>query len=364
MSDYSQCGSEEVFLACIFASIDVSWEEAIQFSHMLMAGSAKFLSAIIFLSDQKRYVKVPPQGSAIIDACKVLNIVREEHSFENAKPSDLEAADCLSKYPFASSPRYTDQYVSDVRRGLRSCGIFLFLPFYFVCWVQIWNNLISQAGQIALHGTPNDFLQNLDPIALCNFIPLLDCESQPDNIDKMSTHACTSSGPLSIPSQVENQLQSSLSYTFTEFLLVSISMAYASVLQHYMYISPANRNTPPAYILVAISEAFVIVTGLELAFTQAPKNLRSFISALFRLMIGIAAAICIGLSPVSQDPYIVWMYGSLAIVGFVAGCLFYLCFRKSDSLDVEISRSVESISVEGHGAHVTQVADGGKYNKP
>lgn len=27
---------------------------------------------------------------------------------------------------------------------------------------------------MALHGTPNDLLQNLDPIALCFFIPFLD----------------------------------------------------------------------------------------------------------------------------------------------------------------------------------------------
>lgn len=57
--------------------------------------------------------------------------------------------------------------------------IFLFFPFYFICWIQIWNNLISQAGEMALHGTPNDLLQNLDPIALIIFIPFLDCKSKP-----------------------------------------------------------------------------------------------------------------------------------------------------------------------------------------
>jgi proton-dependent oligopeptide transporter, POT family len=54
--------------------------------------------------------------------------------------------------------------------------MFLFFPFYFICWNQMWNNLISQAGTMALHGTPNDLLQNLDPIALCFFIPFLDCK--------------------------------------------------------------------------------------------------------------------------------------------------------------------------------------------
>lgn len=80
-------------------------------------------------------------------------------------------------------------------------------------------------------------------------------------------------------------------------------------------------------------------------------------------MIGIAAAICIGLSPVSQDPYILWMYASLAIVGFVAGCLFYICFRKSDSLDPVIPGLVEGVPVEGNRQHVTQVADHAKHTE-
>lgn len=57
--------------------------------------------------------------------------------------------------------------------------MFLFFPLYFICWIQIWNNLISQAGAMALHGTPNDLLQNLDPIALCIFIPFLDSKFLP-----------------------------------------------------------------------------------------------------------------------------------------------------------------------------------------
>lgn len=81
-------------------------------------------------------------------------------------------------------------------------------------------------------------------------------------------------------------------------------------------------------------------------------------------MIGIAAAICIGLTPVSQDPYLVWMYGSLAIVGFVAGCAFYLCFRKSGPLDPDTTGLIEGVPVEGNREHVTQFADCGKPSEP
>lgn len=78
------------------------------------------------------------------------------------------------------------------------------------------------------------------------------------------------------------------------------------------------------------------------------NSLRSFISALFWFTIGVAAAICIALSPVSQDPYLVWMYAGLGITGFVAGCAFFVCFRKSRKLreDVVI---LEAELVETHG---------------
>jgi len=145
------------------------------------------------------------------------------------------------------------------------------------------------------------------------------------------------------------------------FIMASLSMIYAAVLQHYIYISTPNSIhvwiQAPAYILVAFSEAFVIITGLELAYTKAPTSLRSLVSALFWLTIGIAAAICIALAPVSQDPYLVWMYGSLAVVGFVAGCALYLCFKKSFD-DVPVIDGQEAANMD---LDLTRVAErGGK----
>ncbi|XMA16701.1 hypothetical protein WAI453_009492 [Rhynchosporium graminicola] len=85
----------------------------------------------------------------------------------------------------------------------------------------------------------------------------------------------------------------------------------------------------PAYVLVAFSEAFEIVTGLEITYTQAPKILRSLVSSFFWVTNGSAAAICISLTPVTKDPDIIWMYTSLAVITFVGGCTFYADFRNS-----------------------------------
>ncbi|KAK7456680.1 POT family protein [Colletotrichum acutatum] len=218
---------------------------------------AIIISAGIFISGQKKYVKVPPQGSAIIDALQVTRIAIKEKGFVNATPSALRESGHNENYAIASEARYTHGYVMDVQRGLKSCKMFLFFPLYFICWIQIWNNLISQAGEMALHGTPNDLLQNLDPIALCIFIPFLDVIVYP-----MFRKYRIDFDPVT--------------RIFVGFLFASISMVYASVLQHYIYnSSPKSIHVwiqAPAYILVAFSEAFIIVTGLELAFTQAPKK--------------------------------------------------------------------------------------------
>lgn len=75
----------------------------------------------------------------------------------------------------------------------------------------------------------------------------------------------------------------------------------------------------------------------------AAFSLRSVISALFWLTIAVAAAICIALGAVSQDPYLVWMYGAVGISGFIAGCVFYICFRKGRKQPI----SSDEIVIEG-----------------
>lgn len=41
----------------------------------------------------------------------------------NARPSVLRAQGHSDKYPIASQSRYTDEYVGDVQRGLKSCKV-------------------------------------------------------------------------------------------------------------------------------------------------------------------------------------------------------------------------------------------------
>lgn len=75
-----------------------------------------------------------------------------------------------------------------------------------------------------------------------------------------------------------------VSRIFMGFMFASFSMVYACVLQYFIYKSEPNSIhvwiQAPSYVLVAFSEAFVIITGLELAFTQAPKKSVTLLSLL------------------------------------------------------------------------------------
>ena len=105
----------------------------------------------------------------------------------------------------------------------------------------------------------------------------------------------------------------------------------------------------PAYVLVAFSEIFASITGLEYgeshprppfqkykltpseAFTKAPKNMRSLVMSLFLFTNAVASALGQAFTALSDDPLLVWNYGSVAIIAFVVGILFWIAHRKLDA---------------------------------
>jgi proton-dependent oligopeptide transporter, POT family len=102
--------------------------------------------------------------------------------------------------------------------------------------------------------------------------------------------------------------------------------------------APINVWTQtPAYILIAISEIFASVTGLEYAFSKAPKNMRSFVTAFFLFMSAISAALGEGFNALALDPLLVWNYGSAAVLSFIGGIAFWMTFRQLDAMEDELN---------------------------
>lgn len=297
----------------------------------------------------KWYQKTPPSGSVLSDALKFLRFASKgmwsvnplktckqlfsPEFWENAKPA--RQMDALPTWM-----NFDDAWVDELRRAVKACQVFVFFPIYWLCYNQINNNLTSQAGQMQLHGLPNDLVSNLDPLAILILIPILDLFVYP-----LMRRAGINFTPLK--------------RICAGFFLGSFAMISATVTQHYIYKkSPCGEYASnctlsgsedtvgapinvwaqtPTYVLIALSEIFASITGLEYAFTKAPKNMKSIVMSVFLFMTAISNAIGEAFLSLSEDPRLVVNYGVFAGLSFAAGLLFWICFRKLDAEEDELN---------------------------
>lgn len=273
---------------------------------------------------KKFYVQRPPRDSVIAHAFKAMWIgLNHRFNMDAAKPSYRDEVGGSYATP------WDDQFILEIKRALVACRVFVFFPVYWVVYGQMLNNFISQAGQMQLHGIPNDIMQNIDPLTIIVFIPILDRFVYP-GLRRMG-----------IPFRPITRI------TFG-FFFASAAMIYAAVVQHLIYRSPPCYDAPlaceasnegtehnhvhvavqtPAYLFIGLSEIFASITGLEYAYTKAPPSMKSFVMSIFLLTNAFGAALGIALSPTAVDPKLIWMYSGLAVATFLAGCIFWFLFR-------------------------------------
>ena len=274
-----------------------------------------------------QYVKVPVSEKVIARSFQCTWVaIKNKFNYDAAKSNASEKV-----YP------WTDKFVEEVRRSVYACKVFAFFPFYWIVYGQMMNNFVTQAGQMELHGLPNDILGCIDPITIIVFIPI--CERFVYPFIRRFT-------PFRAITKI-----------FWGFMFGAASMVYASVLQHYIYkagpcydnpkgCAPEYANVPnrvhvaiqtPAYFLIAMSEILASITGLEYAYTKAPASMKSFIMSLFLLTNAFGSALGIALSPTSTNPKYVWAFAGLAIACFISGLLFWVIFKHYNDKEDELN---------------------------
>jgi proton-dependent oligopeptide transporter, POT family len=209
------------------------------------------------------------------------------------------------------------------------------------------NNLTSQAATMRLNGVPNDIVNNLNPLTLIIFIPIMD--------------------------RIVYPLLRRIGIKFTPikritagFLFAGAGMISATVTQYYIYeVNPCGKNanycleknneysdisvwvqTIP-YVLGGISEIFASVTSLEYAFTKAPRNMRSLVLAVALLMNAFSSALSQAFVGLSDDPLLVWNYGITAILAFVGAAGFWVTNRKLDMEEDRLNNLPKSTYSDG-----------------
>lgn len=130
------------------------------------------------------------------------------------------------------------------------------------------------------------------------------------------------------------------------FCCAMLSMIVAALVQHFIYVkSPCGElasdcDVPPplsvwvqtpAYLLIAFSEIFASITGLEYAYTKSPKNMRALVTGVFWFTHAFSSAIAQAFVPLAADPLLVWLYVTIAILTFFGWVAFWWTFRSLDA---------------------------------
>ncbi|KAL0577272.1 hypothetical protein V5O48_004700 [Marasmius crinis-equi] len=297
-----------------------------------------------------RYIRSPPTGSVLSKALRLWKLaakgrwslnpiatfkrLRADDFWENVKPSKLES---VGRKPGWMT--FDDLWVDEVNRGFKACAVLAWFIVFSLPYNQISNNLISQASTMTLHGFPNDVLSNIDSFILIIFIPILD----------LVVYPFFSRAGIK---------WTALKKIASGFFTASAAMIWATVIQAYIYkTNPCGSSVGScvdasgnivtstlsvwtqsgSYILLAFSEIFASITGLEYAFTKAPSNMKSLVMAVFLFTSALSAALGEAFVALSEDPLLVWNYGSMAVIAAVAGVLFWLNVRKLDSKEDELN---------------------------
>lgn len=182
--------------------------------------------------------------------------------------------------------------------------VFFWLPLYWLAYSQMVGNLTSQSATMSLNGVPNDLINNLNPLTLVIFIPF---------IDKFFYPAFRKANIRFTP----------IKRIACGFFVASAAMISSTVMQYYIYeLSDCPRNyvnegvyegidcTAPInawaqavpYCLIAFSEVFASITGLEYAISKAPENMRGLVMGVNLLQTAFSAAIGQALVPLAEDP--------------------------------------------------------------
>ncbi|KAI9254381.1 POT family-domain-containing protein [Helicostylum pulchrum] len=321
-------------------------EQQVGFWAAYLLPTLVFIPAILIVwAGKKIYVRNPPRGSIFVEVYKIIKL-SFKHTLEGCKPSNLPQE-------LAALATWDDIFIDELRRTFKACIVFCWYPIYWLCYSQMTSNMVSMAATMQTGGVPNDIMQNINPLTLVLFIPIMDRFVYP-GFRKMGFH-----------------FRPIMRITWG-FVFAALAMAYAAGIQALIYSRGPYYEDPsgtqkndvsgalivPAYVLIAISEIFASITGLEYAYKKAPEKMKSLVMAVFLFMNCFGSILGFALVSVAYNPKLKWMYAGISIAMGICAPLFFYCHGKNDATDVEedaIGRDVKEVDVVEYEAEKSAV---------
>ncbi len=224
------------------------------------------LATIIFFAGRKAYIKVPPGGInknnfVFISLYALFNIGKKK----KGQPL-LDVA----------KTNFDPEKVEGVKAVYRVMAVFAFAPIFWAMWDQNLSEWVLQAEKLNRHINLYFFeftilpgqVQTANPILLLTFIPLFTYFIYPffDKIGIKTT-------PL-------RRIGAGLVLTALSFVIIAFIQSRIDAGGH-----PSVWWQFFAYAVLSAAEVLVSITGLEYAYTQAPKSMKSTMTAIWLLTV-------------------------------------------------------------------------------
>ncbi|MEO6149645.1 MAG: POT family MFS transporter [Mucilaginibacter sp.] len=258
---YFSINAGSVFATIMIPEINKRYGSAWAFG---VPGILMALATIIFFMGTKLYVRNPPSGInknnfVFISIYALINIGKKkkgEHLLD------------VAKGPFNA------QRVEGIKAVYRVMAVFAFVPIFWAMWDQNLSEWVLQAQSLDRHMLGYELLpeqvQTFNPIFLLTFIPVFTYFVYPffDKIGIKTT-------PL-------RRIGAGLALTALSFVIIALLQTKVDAGQH-----PSVWWQVFAYIILSAGEVLVSITGLEYAYTQAPKSMKSTMTAIWFLTVAL-----------------------------------------------------------------------------
>ncbi|RZK75051.1 MAG: MFS transporter, partial [Pedobacter sp.] len=258
---YFSINAGSVFATMLIPEINKRYGSAWAFG---VPGILMALATIIFFAGRKHYVKVPPSGMnknnfLFISLYALFNISKKEkgqHWLDVAKG------------------KFDAQRVDGIKSVYRVMAVFAFIPIYWAMWDQNLSEWVLQAQHLDRNILGYDFLaeqiQTVNPAFLLMFIPIFTYFVYPF-FERMGIKTT----PL-------RRIGAGLILTMLSFVIIALLQTRIDAGEH-----PSVWWQILAYMILSAGEVLVSITGLEYAYTQAPKAMKSTMTAIWLLTVAI-----------------------------------------------------------------------------
>ncbi|KAI8871872.1 peptide transporter PTR2-A [Ramicandelaber brevisporus] len=316
-------GSFGGMLACPTIAKNVSYAAA-----FALPLSMFVVGLIVFAAGRSTYFVKPVQGAILIKVWRVI-----KYAIKNRRSGRFgHFLDAAKDVP-STEVDWDNDFVEDLKRTLRACKVFAFYPMYWALYNNMSDNFIIQGLRMKRPDwLSGDQLNVANSLVIVIAIPIFDRIVFP-LLRKMGFRM----GPIA--------------RITTGFIICSLAFVYVAVLQSFVYktgpffdftgpnVTDDSFNDIsiwiqiPPYCLIAISEIFASISGLEFAFKQAPYQMKALVMSLFLFTNCFGSLIGMIIAIWSKDPNYVPLFAVQAGLLGVIAMIFYWLFRKFDDAE-------------------------------